>query len=536
MYRRSHCRTGWDCRLLDDILVTGRTIDEHNTRLDAVFQRIQDYGFRIRLEKCSFLQTQIKYLGFVINAQGRSPDPDKVKAIQKMPAPNDVSQLRAFLGLINFYGNFVKDLHNLRAPLDALTKKDAVYTWTPECQSSFDKIKAILNSDLLLTHYDPNLPIIVAADASNYGIGATLSHRLPNGSEKVVYHASRCLTPAQKNYSQIEKEALALIFAVQKFHRFVHGRHFTLKTDHKPLVAIFGNKKGIPVYNANRLQRWATMLLNYDFAIEYVNTKDFGQVDALSRLIASHSSTPEDYVIANVDVDVTAEFIENCRQFPFSTETIRTATKDDPIIKKVIDYTKSGKWPRIDRSSPFWHYYNRRDTLTTVEDCLLTASRIVIPRSLQRRVLHTLHKAHPGQTRMKMQARSYVYWPTLDNDIEQLVRNCTKCASVAKDPVKAELHSWPKPNSPWIRVHADFAGPMNGRFYLILVDAYSKWPEIVQMSSISSTATIQVMKDIFAKFGNPTTLVTDNGTQFTSSQATDKLNAFWIPSSEDSPS
>ncbi|PIO77827.1 reverse transcriptase [Teladorsagia circumcincta] len=253
---------------LDDILVTGRTIDEHNTRLDAVFQRIQDYGFRVRLEKCSFLQTQIKYLGFVINAQGRRPDPDKVKAIQKMPAPNDVSQLRAFLGLINFYGNFVKDLHNLRAPLDALTKKDAVYTWTPECQSSFNKIKAILNSDLLLTHYDPNLPIIVAADASNYGIGATLSHRLPNGSEKVVYHASRCLTPAQKNYSQIEKEALALIFAVQKFHRFVHGRHFTLKTDHKPLVAIFGNKKGIPVYSANRLQRWATMLLNYDFAID----------------------------------------------------------------------------------------------------------------------------------------------------------------------------------------------------------------------------------------------------------------------------
>ncbi|PIO55133.1 hypothetical protein TELCIR_23484, partial [Teladorsagia circumcincta] len=418
------------------MLVTGRTIDEHNTRLDAVFQRIQDYGFRVRLEKCSFLQTQIKYLGFVINAQGRCPDPDKVKAIRKMPTPRDVSQLRAFLGLINFYGNFVKDLHNLRAPLDALTRKDAVYTWTPECQSSFDKIKAILNSDLLLTHYDPNLPIIVAADASNCGIGATLSHRFPNGSEKVVYHTSRCLTPAQKNYSQIEKEALALIFAVQKFHRFIHGRHFKLKTDHKPLVAIFGNKKGIPVYSANRLQRWATMLLNYDFAIEYVNTKDVGQVDALSRLIASHSSAPEDYVIANVDVDVTAEFIDNCRHLPVSTETIRTATKDDHVIKKVIDYTKSGKWPKMDRKSPFWHYYNRRDTLTTVEDCLLTASRIVIPRSLQRRVVQTLHKAHPGQTRMKMLTRSYVYWPTLDNDIKQLVRNCSKCASVAKNPVK----------------------------------------------------------------------------------------------------
>ncbi|XGW09657.1 hypothetical protein V3C99_011721, partial [Haemonchus contortus] len=180
------------------------------------------------------------------------------------------------------------------------------------------------------------------------------------------------------------------------------------------------------------------MLLNYNFAIEYVNTKDFGQVDALSRLIASHSSTPEDYVIANVDVDVTAELIENCRHLPVSAETIRTATRADQVIRKIIDYIKSGNWPAIERNSPFWHYYNRRDTLTTVDGCLLTASRIVIPGSLQRRVLTTLHKAHPGQTRMKMLARSYVYWPTLDTDIEQLVRNCSKCASVAKNPVKGE--------------------------------------------------------------------------------------------------
>uniref|UniRef100_W6NAZ8 RNA-directed DNA polymerase n=1 Tax=Haemonchus contortus TaxID=6289 RepID=W6NAZ8_HAECO len=222
-----------------------------------------------------FLQTEINYLGFVINAQGRRPDPDKIKATQKMPAPKDLSQLRALLGLINFYGTSVKDPHNLRAPLDALTMKDAVYTWTPECQSSFDKIKATLSSDLLLTHFDPNLPIIVAAD-------------------------------------------------------------------HKPLVAISGSKKGMPVYSANRLQRWATMLLNCNFVIEYVNTKDFGQVDALSRLIASHSSTPKDYVIANVDVDVTAKLIENCRHLPVSAETIRTATRADQVIEKIIDYIKSG--------------------------------------------------------------------------------------------------------------------------------------------------------------------------------------------------
>ncbi|KAK6756000.1 hypothetical protein RB195_014409 [Necator americanus] len=171
---------------LDDILVTGRTIGEHSARLE----RIQDYGLRVLLDKCAFLQTEINYLGFLINTQGRRPDTEKTKAIHKMPAPNDVSQLLSFLGFITFYGNFVKDLHNLRAPLDTITKKDVVYTWTPECQSSFDKIKAILSSDLLLTHFDPSFPIIVAADASNYGIGATLSHRFADGCEKIIYRFS----------------------------------------------------------------------------------------------------------------------------------------------------------------------------------------------------------------------------------------------------------------------------------------------------------------------------------------------------------
>ncbi|KAK6764489.1 hypothetical protein RB195_024712 [Necator americanus] len=153
----------------------------HNARLKAVFRRIQDYGLRVRLDKCAFLLTEISFLGLVINAQGQRPDPEKINTIQKMAAPKNVSQLRSFLGLINFYGNFVKDLHNLRTPLDTLTKKDVVYTWTPKCQSSFDENKAILSSDLLLIHFDPNLLIIVAADASKYGMGPTLSHRFADG-------------------------------------------------------------------------------------------------------------------------------------------------------------------------------------------------------------------------------------------------------------------------------------------------------------------------------------------------------------------
>ncbi|PIO68447.1 integrase core domain protein [Teladorsagia circumcincta] len=170
----------------------------------------------------------------------------------------------------------------------------------------------------------------------------------------------------------------------------------------------------------------------------------------------------------------------------------------------------------MDRDSPFRPCYNRRDSLSTADSCLLTSSRLVIPKSLQCRVLQSLHKAHPGQTRMKMLARSYVYWPSMDTDIDTLVRNCTTCAQLAKNPVKVELQSWPKPVTPWARVHADFAGPLDRNFYLVIVDAFSKWPEIIHINSITTSAAIRVLAKVFAQFGNSEVLITDNGTEFTS--------------------
>ncbi|PIC43759.1 hypothetical protein B9Z55_004376 [Caenorhabditis nigoni] len=487
----------------------------------ALMKRINDYGFRIRLEKCTFLMERITFLGFVIDSDGRRPDPEKIAAIDQMPPPTNDSKVRSFLGLIQFYGSFVSELFKLRPPLDALTKKDAKFQWTPQCQYSFDRVKKILKSDLLLTHFDPNLPIIVAADASQYGIGAVISHRFPDGSEKAIYHISKALTAPQRNYSQIEKEAFGLITAVTKFHKFIYGRHFTLKTDHKPLLSIFGDKKGIPLYSANRLQRWAIILLNYDFSIEYVNTHDFGQADALSRLISEQIQQKEceDRVIAQVESEVLTNLVTTCDQLPVTVKMIRASSKKDPLLNQVYQYTISGSWPKIsDKTSQLSLFHNPRDQLSIVSDCLMFNGRIVIPHALRSRVLKMLHRAHPGIVRMKQLARSLVYWPAIDKDIEKVVRSCDLCASVAKNPIKNTLCSWPIPTAPWQRVHCDYAGPVDGRYYLVIVDAFSKWPEVIPTTSITSTATINILRRIFAQFGEPKTLVSDNGTQFTSSQ------------------
>lgn len=505
---------------LDDILIAGKTQAEHDRSLHAVLERIQDYGFHLRIEKCRFSLPQIKFLGHIINKDGLHPDPEKTRTISQMPAPKDVTQLRSYLGAVNYYGRFVGQMKELRAPLDRLLKKDARWDWTDECQRSFDRFKTILLSDLLLTHYDPDKEIIVAGDASKNGLGAVIMHRFPNGAVKAIAHASRSLTPAEQNYGQIEKEALALIFAVTRFHKMVFGRRFILQTDHKPLLKIFGSKKGIPVYTANRLQRWALTLLLYDFDIQFVPTASFGHADLLSRLMNSNSRPDEDYVIAAVQIesDVKAILEDSISVLPVTSEMIVKETSRDPVLQEVIQFINEG-WPQTAaqiQDPAVRQFFARRDSLQIVQECIMFGDRVVVPARFRKRIIRQLHRGHPGMDRMKALARSFVYWPNIDDDVEACVRQCSSCAEATKSPRKTDLESWPIPTKPWERIHIDYAGPMDGYYYLVIVDAYSKWPEVFRTRSTTTTATLEILQETFARYGNPRTLVSDNGSQFVS--------------------
>ncbi|XP_040164705.1 uncharacterized protein K02A2.6-like [Anopheles arabiensis] len=369
------CTSGY----MDDVVVGGKTESEHDENLLNLFRRIKEYGFTIRAEKCSFKMPRIEYLGFVIDRQGLRPNPAKIDAILKMPAPTNVSEVRSFLGTVNYYGKFVPKMRELRYPLDALLKNDTKFVWTRECANAFNRFKDLLASDLLLTHYDPNAEIVVSADASSVGLGATISHRYADGSLKVVQHASRALTKAEANYSQIDREGLAIIFAVKKFHKMLFGRHFRLQTDHRPLLRIFGSHKGIPVYTPNRLQRFALQLLMYDFTIEYVQTDKFGNADVLSRLIYEHAKPDPEYVIASAelenDVSSIASYCINI--FPLNFRDVAKATESDPVLKKVYGYIMEG-WPQnVAYAAELACFYHRSEALTTVRGCILFGERVV---------------------------------------------------------------------------------------------------------------------------------------------------------------
>ena len=213
---------------IDDILVTESSDEDHLYNLARVLQRLEKHGFRLKQEKFKFLQPAVEYLGHKIDAEGLHALPSKIEAIVHAPEPCNVQELRPFLGLLNYYGKFIPNLASLLHPLNSLLQHLRKWDWNAECQEAFNQAKIALSSSTILVHYDPEMPITLAGDASAYGIGAVISHILPDGTERPIAFASRTLSSSEKNYSQIEKEALSLIFGVKKFHQYLYGHKFQL--------------------------------------------------------------------------------------------------------------------------------------------------------------------------------------------------------------------------------------------------------------------------------------------------------------------
>lgn len=508
---------------IDDIILGGKGQKEHDEVLLEVLQRIQDHGFKLRDDKCRFGKKSLPFCGHIVSKDGIRPNPEKVQEISEIPRPEDVHQVRSFLGAVNYYGKFVKGMMDLRGPLIELTLNDAKFVWGEKQEDSFLKLKQIMASELVLTHYDPKKKIVVAADASAYGMGGAIMHEFADGTLHPVLHVAKAFSAAQKNYSQIEKEAEALVFTVKRCHKYLFGRRFELHTDHKPLLTIFGSKKGIPVITASRLQRHALTLLAYDFDVKYINTESFGYADMVSRLIAKHEKSDEDTVIAAIhepdEAEVRCFAIDTAQMLPVNFVDLQKATKDSATLTKVADYVKNG-WPqtrRQIRSSEVARFWDQRHSLSIIDGCIFFGERIIVPENFRPKLLEELHSGHPGMVRMKMLARSKVFWPKINTDMERVVKSCDACAKTGKTPIKCTLQPWPAPNGPWSRVHIDYA-EYEKNYFLVMVDAFSKYPEVFRTSTTTTAKTIELISSAFTCHGNCDTIVSDNGPQFTSAE------------------
>nr|KAG5699460.1 hypothetical protein BaRGS_016306 [Batillaria attramentaria] len=502
----------------DDILTSGKDAKDHLSNLERLLTRLNDKGLRCRREKCLFAQPSVEYLGHTLSAEGISKG-SKVEAVLKMPPPMDVSSLKSFLGSVQFYGKFIPNLATMAEPLYRLTKKANPWKWGEEEQAAFEQLKNVLSSDQVLVHFDPDKPVGLACDASNVGIGAVLFHRYPDGSERPIANVSKTLTAAERNYSQIHKEALAIIYGLRKFFQYLYGRQFILVTDHKPLTALFGPKKGTPLLAANRLARWALRLNQFDYTIEYRKTADHGNADALSRL-PSGDDIDFDREESGEDTDmVCAIRVLSLQVKPFDANILRQESGKDPVIATVMRYVREG-WPlkHAEINEEVRKFQKLSDSLSTCHGCLIYGTRVVIPQSLQPKILDLLHIGHFGMERMKQLARTAVYWPGIDAAIEMTSRRCDSCGEHQNKPSKPPVHPWMSPEKPWSRVHLDHAINFMGTNWLVITDAYSKYPCIHPTSSTSTRATLDLLEEDFAHFGYPHTLVSDNATTFVSEE------------------
>lgn len=371
-------------------------------------------------------------------------------------------------------------------------------------------VKQLVASDKVLVHYDPALPIRLACDASPYGLGAVLSHITADGVERPIAFVSRTLTTTERNYAQIDKEALGLYWATKKFFSYLYGRHFTLVTDHQPLVSIFHPTKAFPAMTAARLQRYAMFLAGLDYTIEFRESRRHGNADALSRLPLSTRDTNEPDA-ADVFTLTQMEIL------PVTHAIISRALQRDPLLSRVYQLTSTG-WNIPPKTLELAPFYSRRNELTIHQGCLLWGGRVIVPQKLRQQILDQLHEAHSGVVKMKSLARSYVWWPGIDAEIENITKACQGCMNIQKEPVKVPLHPWEYPSRPWQRVHIDYCGPLWGYMLFVMVDAHSKWPEVVCTRSTTSERTIEIVREIFSRNGICEQLVSDNAPQFTSEE------------------
>ena len=489
--------------IADEIVIFGATQEEHDENLRRLLARCREHGLKLNPDKSQISQPEVKFYGIICSAEGVRPDPRKVSALQTMSAPTSSQELASFLGLATYMGPFIPNLSSLAAPLRALTRKDAVFEWSPAAKESFDKIKQAVSDSTTLSYFDVRKPVVLQVDASMKALGAAL---IQDG--KPVAFASKALSPAESRYANIERELLAVVYGCERFHNYLFGRPFTVESDHKPLASI--HLKHLNSSPA-RLRRMLMRLQPYDLKIVYQPGAEMYIADALSRL----SGEDQDEI---ADLDVTIHEISS--QFTSSLlEEIRTATDEDDELRSLKDVIYVG-WPqsRSDVHRVLLPYWNFRDELTIDNGIVTKGTRIVIPRKIRSRILAQLHLAHQGVEKTRLHARTAVYWPGIYDDIEQMVKACSICQEAQPQQPKEPMIPADVPPRAWHTVGADLFYS-KGTEYLLVSDYYSKFPFVRRLpAKCTSAAVVLQLKQIFSEQGIPQIVRTDNGPQFNSKE------------------
>ncbi|UYV76882.1 K02A2.6-like, partial [Cordylochernes scorpioides] len=492
---------------LDDILIFASDSKTHDRILRLVLRKLKEAKVTLNKAKCVFGVPRINFLGHILDEDGIRPDPAKIEAVAKMPAPTDVHGVRRFLGMVNHLGRFVENVSEIVAPLNQLLVKGQDFVWDCSQERAFRKLKELLMTQPILAAYDVRKPTMVSSDASSYGLGAVLKQEGKNGIWRPVAYSSRTMTLTEKRYAQIEKEALAITWACERFQDFLLGKRFRIETDHKPLIPLFSTKELSSL--TPRLQRFRMRMMRFGFEIVHIPGKELLDADALSRqpLLTTEGGENERQTSAHINA-----VLSSITDKDEMLTKIFEAQQEDTTLKAVVNYLEQG-WPdKKKMSQALLSYWHVKDELGVQNGLLMRSCRLVVPASMKLEILDKLHAGHFGITKTRLRARETVWWPGISEEIAETVRKCSVCIQEAVSKHEPLIPT-KFPTRPWQKIGMDLF-KFENKWYLVVIDYYSRFPEVVQLDRLTASVVVRSCKSIFARHGIPETVVSDNGTQF----------------------
>ena len=510
---------------IDDIIIFSKTFKEHISDIENVLERLLVAGLKIKPSKCDFAKKSVTFLGHLVSAEGILPDPSNTKKIRTFPRPTSVKSIQQFLGLVGYYRKFIRNFAKIAAPLVKLVKKDEDFRWGKEQQLAFEELRDKLLQPPILRYPDMKKPFILMTDASAYALGAVLGQKEGEEKDHVIAYASRGLKSHEKNYSTIEKEALAIIFAFKQFRHYLYGQKTILYTDHKPLVWLMTHKD-----TSSRLIRWALQLQEFNIEFKYKMGKANANADCLSRIEVTEIST-------KVKEKTILEHLKR------NAKELREAQTKDKEMKMIMKCIKGEEPPKP--WSKHWsrhkaNYFEKDDVLYYRNTSEESPQSLVLPQEFREGILLEYHDGalggHLSPRKTLSRIRRKYYWPTIEEDVKNWCRECKICASrrdTGKRP-KVPLKPMPVALAPMEQTAMDIVGPLplskhGNKYILVFSDYFTRWPEAYAMEDQKAETIAQIfVEKIVYRYGVPKKLLTDRGANFMSKVLEDISRIFKI--------
>lgn len=502
---------------IDDVLIYAETAEQLRRATAQVLTALKENNLSVNSEKCEFEQESLTFLGHRLSGTGLDIDGQKIKDIRGFRPPKSTSELRSFLGLASYVSGFIPRFADLTEPMWRASRGKG-FDWGEEQENSFQATKrAVGECTTTQGFFDVNDETFLYTDASPHALGAVLVQKDKNGNNRIISFASKTLTDTERRYAQTQREALAVVWAAERFYYYLLGQRFTIRTDALGIAYIFDRKGDAPKRLLRRAEGWAMRLDAFDFDIEFVKGTE-NIADPSSRLYAgADGAYEENEAPGEIGEIVTASPTE----IEFGDDhmpalEIAYHTGRDGELLEAIRALETEEWPEA--STP---YKLVREELHESNGVLMRTGLAVIPTVLRTKALSLAHKGHPGSTKMKSILRARVWWPKMGDAVENWVSACRTCTLSGRKGPPTPMERARLPAAPWDLVAVDFCGPYavhNGMSVLVMVDHYSRYTIAAAVRSTDFGSVRAYFNEVFDLFGFPAAIKSDNGPPFTSAE------------------